>query len=103
MSPADVAAHVAAQGPVVAEQHRIEQQLAGLKNGESTVINGTLCTMVSPQVAELVQRHEWASARCRRLSAAGDYDQWLCVADELAMCRCKLAAAGCLDLIEVDR
>jgi hypothetical protein len=45
-----------------------------------------------------------AMAECRRLSAtattAADYDRLLCLQDEMAMCRCQLAAAGQLHLIE---
>jgi hypothetical protein len=86
--------------PVIAEQHRIERIVAGLRNGESTVINGTPVTAVSLQVADLLGRHEWASARCRRLSAAADYDGCLRLQDEMAMCRCQLAAVGMLHLVE---
>lgn len=45
-----------------------------------------------------------AATSCRRLSAtavsADDFDQLLCVQDELSMCRNLLAASGRLDLIE---
>lgn len=48
-------------------------------------------------------RHGGAEAACRRLSAtaetAADFDRLLCLQDEMAMCRCQLAAAGRLDLI----
>jgi len=88
-------------GPV-AEQHRVERLVSGLRIGESTVINGTPVTAISVEVADLLARHEWVSARCRRLSAAAksgdDFKDLLAVQDELSMCRCQLAAAG-LDLI----
>lgn len=80
--------------------HSLEARLAGLAPGESAVINGVTCTGVSLQVAVLLERHRWASARCSRLSVAGDYDGWLRVQDELSLCRCQLTAAGMLHLIE---
>jgi hypothetical protein len=86
---------------VVAEQHRIERIVAGLRFGESTVINGTPVTAINPEVADLLTRHRWASARCSRLSAAADYDGCLRLQDEMAMCRCQLDAAGMLHLVEV--
>jgi hypothetical protein len=50
-----------------------------------------------------VARHGSAESACRRLSATADttadYDQLLCLQDEMAMCRCQLATAGRLDLI----
>jgi hypothetical protein len=82
--------------------HSLERRLAGLAAGESTVINGVPCTAVSLEVAGLLDRHRWASARCSRLSAAADYDGCLRLQDEMAMCRCQLAAAGMLHLVEVS-
>ena len=86
---------------VAAEQYRIERELAGLRAGESAVINGTVCTVISLRVADLLARYQAASSRCRRLSAVGDFDRLLAVQDEMRECRCQLAAAGCLDLIGV--
>ncbi|MFF4791874.1 hypothetical protein ACFY2M_19395 [Streptomyces sp. NPDC001276] len=53
--------------------------------------------------AQTATRYRQAASHCRRLSAepAADYDELLCVQDEMAMCRCQLAAAGRLELIEV--
>jgi len=49
-------------------------------------------------------RLDEVAAECRRRSAtavtAEDFDRLLCVQDEMAMCRCQLAQAGRLDLIE---
>ena len=61
--------------------------------------------LAAPAVVRAVTRYEIASAHCRSLSVdpAADYDELLCIQDEMAMCRCKLAAAGRLDLIEVAR
>lgn len=47
-------------------------------------------------------RYRDASALCSNLSLSGDVDGCLAVQDEMAMCRCQLAAAGCLALIEVS-
>ncbi|MBL3664484.1 hypothetical protein JL475_00290 [Streptomyces sp. M2CJ-2] len=51
--------------------------------------------------AQTATRYRQAAGHCRRLSAGptADYDELLCVQDELAMCRCQLAKAGRLDLI----
>lgn len=88
---------------VFAEQHRIEAAVAVLQDGESTVINGTTVTAVSLNVAVLLDRYRWAHVRCRHLSAKAttseDFGRLLRVQDEMAMCRCQLAAAGRLDLI----
>lgn len=46
-----------------------------------------------------VARYEAASEHCRELAASGNYVACLPVQDEMAMCRCQLAAAGRLDLI----
>lgn len=46
-----------------------------------------------------VARYEAASEHCRELAASGNYGACLPVQDEMAMCRCQLAAAGRLDLI----
>jgi hypothetical protein len=87
--------------PAIAEQHRIEHLVAGLRFGESTVINGTSVTAINVEVADLLARHRWASAHCSRLSIAADYDGCLRLQEEMAMCRCQLAAAGMLHLVEV--
>jgi hypothetical protein len=47
-----------------------------------------------------VARYEAASRHCRQLAEAADYDGCLDAQDEMAMCRCQLAAVGRLDLIE---
>jgi len=50
--------------------------------------------------AETATRYRWASVHCRRLAETADFDGCLEAQDEMAMCRCQLAAAGRLDLIE---
>ncbi|MFD6553741.1 hypothetical protein [Streptomyces sp. NPDC058398] len=50
--------------------------------------------------AEVAVRYRAAAARYRRLAANGDYDDCLPVQDEMTMCRCQLAKAGLLYLIE---
>jgi hypothetical protein len=88
---------------VLAEQLRVERIVAGLRVGESAVVNGTVCTRVSLVEAVLLDRYREASLRCRALAQAADFDGYLIVQDELAMCRCQLAAAGRLDLIGESR
>jgi hypothetical protein len=87
--------------PAIAEQHRIEHLVAGLRFGESTVINGTPVTAINVEVADLLTRHRWASARYRALAERGDYEGCEYVRDEMTLCRCQLAAAGMLHLVEV--
>jgi hypothetical protein len=50
-----------------------------------------------------VARYEAASRHCRALAEAADFDGCLAAQDEMRMCRCQLADAGRLDLIEVAR
>ncbi|MFE4420401.1 hypothetical protein [Streptomyces sp. NPDC056817] len=49
-------------------------------------------------MAAMVSRSADVSATCRRLSAtavtSADFDQLLCVQDELAMCRCLIEAVS---------
>jgi hypothetical protein len=49
--------------------------------------------------AEAASRYRQAAAHCRDLAAHADYDACADTQDEMAMCRCQLAAAGRLDLI----
>ncbi len=49
--------------------------------------------------AEAASRYRQAAAHCRRYVGHGDYDACADTQDEMAMCRCQLAAAGRLDLI----
>lgn len=42
--------------PLFAEQQRIESRLARLRAGESAVINGVPCTVISLQTAVLLDR-----------------------------------------------
>ncbi|MFF2852641.1 hypothetical protein ACFVT5_41070 [Streptomyces sp. NPDC058001] len=51
--------------------------------------------------AETASRYRQAAGHCRRLSTgpAAAFDELMCLQDEMAMCRCQLAAAGRLDLI----
>lgn len=94
--------------PVVAEQHRIERIVAGLRNGESTVINGTPVTAVSLAVAEALTVHETASVRAAELAAkaaagvdlpALDVRAWEFAEELMAGARATLAKAGRLGLI----
>lgn len=50
---------------------------------------------------ETADRYRNASAHYRELAAARDFEGCEYVRDEMAMCRCQLAAAGRLDLIGV--
>ena len=51
--------------------------------------------------AETASRYRQAAAHYRDLAECGDYEGCEYVRDEMAMCRCQLAAAGRLDLIGV--
>ncbi|MGQ5576296.1 hypothetical protein [Streptomyces sp. ECR3.8] len=53
--------------------------------------------LLAPLEAATSYRH--ASAHCRALAEAADYDGWLAAQDEMCHFRCQLAAAGRLDLI----
>jgi len=88
-------------GSVVAEQHRVERLVSGLRNGESTVINGTPVTAISLKVADLLTAYGTAAVRYRSLADAGDYEGCEYVRDEMTEYRCQLQAAGCLALIGV--
>ncbi|GGW81116.1 hypothetical protein [Streptomyces griseoloalbus] len=46
-------------------------------------------------------RYRSAAEHCRALAESADFDGCLAAQDEMAMCRCQLAAAGRLDLIGV--
>jgi hypothetical protein len=93
--------------PVIAEQHRIERVVAGLRNGESTVINGTPVTAISLSVAEALTRHEIASQRTAELSGLMDsrdlspaeFGSLELAQDTMRQARATLSAAGHLDLI----
>lgn len=90
--------------PVIAEHLRVERIVSGMAIGETAVINGTPVTVISLPVDDLLNRHQAAASRCRRLSADAtsdvDFEQLLDVQDELSLCRCQLASAGMLHLIE---
>ena len=45
-------------------------------------------------------RYQSAAEHCRALAESADFDGCLAAQDEMAMCRCQLAKAGRLDLIE---
>lgn len=47
--------------PVVREQRRIEAVLAGLRMGESAVVNGTVCTIVDLATADRLDRERMAA------------------------------------------
>jgi hypothetical protein len=102
----------AAFAPVVAEQHRIERTAAGLRNGETTVINGTPVTAVSLEAAEALTRYETASLHAAELAAqsasgedlpAVDVRSWEFAEELMAGARATLSAAGMLHLIEAAR
>ena len=46
-----------------------------------------------------VARYQAAAEHCRTLAESADFDGCLAAQDEMAMCRCQLAAGGRLDLI----
>ncbi|CAM5602585.1 hypothetical protein [Streptomyces coeruleorubidus] len=50
--------------------------------------------------ARIASRYRRAASTCRSLAASADFDGCLAAQDEMAMCRCQLADAGRLDLIE---
>ena len=87
--------------------HSVERKLAGLRNGESTVVNGTA---VSLEMAEAVARYKAAAARTAAISkqlANPEYVPTGLEWDDLAHAReimtgtrDQLAAAGHLKLIE---
>lgn len=91
----------------VAEQHRIERIAAGLRAGESTVINGTPVTAVSLAVAEAITVYEAASLHAVQLAARAesggmsdlDADSLAHAEDLMAGARAVLAEAGRLDLV----
>jgi hypothetical protein len=98
----------AAFAPVVAEQRRIERVAAGLRAGESAVINGTPVTAVSLEVAEALTRYETASLHAAELAAqaasgkdlpAVDVRSWEFAEELMAGARATLAEAGMLHLI----
>lgn len=92
---------------VLAEQHRIERVAAGLRNGETAVINGTPVTAVSMAVAEAVTRYETASVHAVQLAARAesgglsdlDADSLAHAEDVMAGAKATLAEAGMLHLI----
>lgn len=124
-TPADVAAHVrptvplpadavkamvrleTAFAPAVAAQRSVERTVAGLRNGESAVINGTTVTAVSLAVAEAVTRYETASVCAVQLAARAesgglsdlDADSLAHAEDVMAGAKAVLAEAGMLHLL----
>ena len=90
----------------LAEQYRVERAACSLRDGESTVINGTPVTAVSLDLARAATRYEVATARYdeliarpasslspREVDAVGEAQQ--AIAESLGT----LADAGRLDLI----
>lgn len=105
---ADALARLESEFPeAMAEQYRIERIVAGLRAGESTVINGTPVTAVSLAVAEALTRYEVASERTAELShlmdsrtlTVAEFDVLEHAQDVMAGARDVLAKAGQLDLI----
>ncbi|MFF3928222.1 hypothetical protein [Streptomyces hirsutus] len=76
-----------------------------MSDGESVVINGTTCTRISPQVADVLTRHAAAVRTCQQLSESsgwmvpGEFDRLADVQDAIGAARTTLADAGRLDLI----
>lgn len=92
----------------LAEQHRVERAVCSLRNGESTVINGTPVTAVSLEVAEAITRYEIATARYDELIARpasslspAEFDAFGDAQQTIAKSLGVLADAGMLHLIEV--
>jgi hypothetical protein len=85
---------------VIAEHHRVERIVSGMKVGETAVINGTPVTAISLEVADLLDAYDAAAARYRRVVEAGDYEGCEYVRDEMTLHLRRLAAAGHADLIE---
>ena len=90
----------------LASQHRVERIVSGLRNGESTVINGTSVTAVSLEVAEAITRYEIATARYDELIARpasslspAEFDAFGDAQQTIAESLGTLADAGRLDLI----
>ena len=91
----------------LAEQYRIKRAACSLRDGESTVINGTPVTAVSLEVAEALTRYEAESVHVVQLAAlaeAGhlsdlDADSLAHAEDLRAGARATLAEAGALHLI----
>ncbi|MEV5414735.1 hypothetical protein [Streptomyces albogriseolus] len=50
----------------------------------------------------VVARYQAASEHCRALAETADFDGCLAAQDEMAMCRCQLASAGRLDLLDAS-
>ena len=91
----------------LAEQHRIERIVSGLRDGESTVINGTPVTAVSLEVAEALTRYRAESVHVVQLAALAesgrlsdlDADSLVHAEDLRAGALATLAKAGALHLI----
>ena len=60
----------------------------------------TTATPTTP--LEAASRYQSAAVHYRALAADGDYEGCEYVRDEMAMCRCQLAAAGMLHLVEAS-
>ena len=93
----------------LAEQHRVERIVSGLRNGESTVINGTPVTAVSLEVAEAITRYEIAAERKAALEAkptrtwsGADFDAWVGCERTILDSVTTLTLAGRTDLIDAD-
>ena len=91
----------------LAEQHRVERAACSLRDGESTVINGTPVTAVSLEVAEALTRYENATARYDELIvrpastlSPAEFDAVGTAQQTIAESLGVLADADRLDLIE---
>lgn len=99
----------AALAPAVAELHRVEAEVAGMRSGETRVINGTTVTAISLDVAEAITRYETASRHAADLAAqsasgkdlpAVDVRSWEFAEELMAGAKATLAEAGMLRLID---
>ena len=75
---------------------RIDQQPHQHSPGAHTA---PLPPAVATTPAETASRYQRAAAHYRDLAVTADYEGCEYIRDEMAMCRCQLAAAGRLDLI----
>jgi len=83
LSPADLEAFLTTQGAIF----------------EAVVVLADHRRLDLTNPAETASRYRQAAAHCRRYAADADFDACADTQDEMAMCRCQLAAAGRLDLI----
>ncbi|MQY15002.1 hypothetical protein SRB5_51790 [Streptomyces sp. RB5] len=78
--------------------------VGGLRDGESVVVDGRKLTYVSPPMSDALDGYRWASRWSRRLSgqaaSGADFERLLFLQDVMGACRCRLADAGLVHLLE---